>query len=625
MRRFAIALAAVLLAPGASPAAVSCPDRMPAAIMPVAATGRACQETIARESAKFLKAKMAKLSKCLLKASLGECPSAKDAAKLDQAAMKAAAKIAAACGDDAAQAGLSSSYASETDDAIISSCTLSQHNVIAKWVVANANGPTTEPFPGTGKDRAACVKELNKEAWKFVDKALKNANSCLKKQMKAGAAGDLAPVCVGQFSGGAFTPPTDSSTASRQAKLFAKTEAKIAKKCGGIVGQIETLFGCAGARTVADLQACIICSGWGSVLDALEQEYAETGTFVANGPGAFQAAVDAASSGDKLLIGSGTYAEEVVVSTDGLTLVGCGGATDDRPLVVPIASPVTGNGIQATSVNGLTIQSIAVFGQASDGLHIDLSNDLVFRDIKGDGNLTSSYEIFPRTCNNVLIELSEALKSDDAPLYVGQSSGIVVRYNVVRDSVSAIEIENSANAQVYGNDATRNTAGVLVFKDGSLPIQLSECHEVHHNLLDANNTPNFGSGTVAQVPAGTGILLVSADTTSVHHNFARQNDTFGFTLVDQIIADFGPPFSADQDPEDNFIWANVFTGNGGNPDFTFGADAVALGVIQPGTLGNCRFGNVFDPTNEVGFAALPSCASLPPPAFPGCPAPPVAN
>jgi parallel beta-helix repeat protein len=625
MRSLLLSALAALLLPQAASAA-TCADRTPAAITTVAPVALKCQEKIASEGAKFLKAKLKALAGCRAskKNPTGSCPTAKDVEKIEKAAATATASIAKACGDDAAQAGLTSSYASLTDPGPISSCMLSQHNVIGEWIVANSNGATNEAWPSTGKEREACVKELNKTAWQVADLTLKHASNCVKTQMKNGVAGNLAPVCIGSFAGGSYVPPTDVKTADKVAKLFAQVEGKIAKKCGPVValGQVDTLFACPGATTVADLQSCIVCEGFGGSADALAQQYSESGDFVANGPGAIQAAVTAASVNDKLLIASGTYAEEVVINTNGLSLVGCGGATDDRPRIVPPTPEVNGRGIRANGIDGLTFQSLYTFGQANDGIRVSLANGLTFRDIVGDGDLKSAYAIFPITSNDVLIELSKVYRVDDAPLYVGQSSGIVVRYNDVRDSVAGIEIENCGNAQVYGNYSSNNTAGILVFKDGSLPVQLSQCHAVHHNVFENNNTPNFGSGTVAGVPDGTGMLIISNDSTPFHHNIARNNDTFGLAFFDQQIASFGPPFSADSVPQDNFIYANWLSGNGGTPDpgVGFGGDAVALFLNSP--AGNCQANNFF--TTEVGFvSALPACTTLPPPPFPSCPAPSV--
>lgn len=633
MRRIVLAAVAVIFAQQGAYAAVSCPDKAPVPILSAGAAGLKCQETIAREGGKFLRAKMATMTACKLKFPAGTCPRVQESDKLNTLALKAADKIAAACGDDTAQAALATSYGAGTDPAVISSCMLSQHNVVGEYVVANAVGPTAEVWPATGAERSLCVKEVAKWGRLAAAKFLTNASVCIKKAMKDGVAGDLGPLCIGSYSGGAFVPPTDATTATKQGKVFALIEDKLDDKCGPAepLGYIATMFGCAGSTSVADLKECVLCAGWDAAVDAAGQQYGETGTYVPHSVGGLQAAVSAASAGDKLLIGSGTYVEEVLVTQDNLQLVGCGGATNQRPLIEAPAVEVSGRGLDANGVDGLVFQSLGVKGQDNDGIRVTSCEGVVFRDIVADGSVggvpASAYSVFPRTCNNVLVELCKVAKVNDAPIYVGQSSGIVVRHNEVRESVAGIEIENCGNAQVYGNYATNNTAGILVFKDGSLPIQLSECHQVNHNVLEGNNAVNIGSGTVAAVPQGTGILIVSNDTTTFHHNISRGNSTFGIALTDQPFAEFGPPFSVDFDPTENYMYANILADNGfdSHAPLSLAGDAVAIvSNVAPNTLGNCQANNLFGPIpTEIGFNSLPTCTLPAPSPFATCPAPSV--
>jgi hypothetical protein len=88
------------------------------------------------------------------------------------------------------QEGLASSSASLTDDGTISSCMLSQHGVVADLVSAQTHGATTEPFQGSGQERADCVKEIDKSGTKFFLGALKAAGKCLSAQSKAGNSAD---------------------------------------------------------------------------------------------------------------------------------------------------------------------------------------------------------------------------------------------------------------------------------------------------------------------------------------------------------------------------------------------------------------------------------------------------
>lgn len=618
MRMIVLLVLAGFSAPATVFAVASCPDKAPAAITAVGDAALKCQETIAKESGKYLKTKLKTLSSCKTKNAAGACPTAGDTTKLHSAAAKAAEKITKTCGTDAAQAALTSTYNGSTDDTIISSCVLGQHSVVADFVSAETIGVTTEDWPGTGKERAACIKEVAKNGAAIVASLQKNAASCLKTQMKNAVAGDLAPVCVGSFSGGAFVPPTDPNTAAKQAGVFTKIDAKVASKCGAAAGlaQIATMFGCAGSESVADLQACLTCTGFNAMADAITQEFSESGTYVANGANALTTAFGAASTGQKLLIAPGDYPEEALITTDGLQVVGCGAASDQRPRIIPAATVTTGRGIRAFGVDGLVFQSLATFDQDNDGIFVQGAHGVTFRDIHGDGNFHSRYAVFPIQSDDILIELCVVRAVADAGLYVGQSGKTMLRHNDVRTSVASIEFENTVNGTAYGNYAFDNTGGMLMFKDNDL-IDQSSCHDVHHNVFEGNNRVNIGAGTVAGVPDGTGVLVIANDSTLVDHNIFRDHRTFGYAQIGQGLAGFTP---VDPDPVPDYmtLFDNVVTNNGYDPHplgLGAGGDLV---IITPGT-GSCSSNNTVS-VEDNGSVILPDC-TLPPPAFAACPAP----
>ncbi len=491
---------------------------------------------------------------------------------------------------------------------------LSQHNATADVAVGNSTGLSTEDFPGEdNKARGKCVKELSNSGAKYIDKARKIAAKCIDKQMKDGVGGDLVATCVGQYSGGVFTPPTDPKAAAGQTDLITKTEAKIAKKCDEAPGYIPSIYACAGATSVADLQDCIICGGWEAALDLLEQAYSESGTLVTNDPNAIQTAVDAASPGDKLLIASGDYEEEVVITTNGLQLVGCGGASDDRPRFVPVAGG-TGNGIFAASVDGLHFQSLELFNIENNGIFITDANGVSFRDVIAEGQLNSTYGLFPVQSNNVLIETSTANEVDDAGLYVGQCTNITVRYSRAEGNVAGIEIENSGNAFVHNNYASDNTGGIIIFRLPGPTLQLSNDHVISHNVSENNNTANFGGGTVGLIPDGSGIIALSNLDGLFEYNVLRGNNTLGIALADQEIFNVlagdpndlpFDPTSPDQTCLGNLIQRNSLSGNGLSPD-TEGGNGLPPGIAgdlvyaifeDPNGVGNC-FQDNEDP-NEI--------------------------
>jgi hypothetical protein len=370
-----LTIAALIAMPAVASAAV-CADIAPAATAAPASGSEKCAAAIAKAGSSFVKAKMKAEIKCIAKTGTEDptaCPTAKDAAKVQKAVVKAQDGVAKAC-DAAAISGLPSSV-NAVSGGVIASCMLSQHNVDTAMIIGESVGPATS-WKG-GKDRAKCGAAVNKAATSYVTGYMKTANKCMADQAKAGTPGDLSPICIGSWSGGVFVAPTDAKTADKLAKLLAKTEGGIQKKCGDnpiAAVQIKSLFGCRDAVTVDDLKNCVVCTNFGYIADMLEQQYAETGIYAT---GTLQDAVDAAVFGDKILLpADATYMEEVVISTDGISLVGCGGASDNRPQVTAVPA-ATGNGITSTGVSDLLFQSIKMVGQESNGIFSAVGDNLV--------------------------------------------------------------------------------------------------------------------------------------------------------------------------------------------------------------------------------------------------------
>jgi parallel beta-helix repeat protein len=431
---------------------------------------------------------------------------------------------------------------------------------------------------------------------KFVKSVLKSVNKCVDGQTKAGTPGNLGAICIGSWTGGIFTAPTDAKAADGIGKATVKAEDSIQKSCGDdpiAAARIEELFACEGAQTADDLKNCVVCNNWGSLLNVVDQQYSETGSFVATGPDALQDAVDAAVAGGKLLIGSGDYEEEVVVATDNLQLVGCGGATDERPTITPPALPVTNRGIFSANTDGVLYQSLEPNGHASDGIFVTGAAGVTFRDIIADGEFASTYSVFPVESTDVVVEASEVTGVIDAGIYVGQAIGCTVRYNRVYGNIAGMEIENSDGCDVYGNLATGNNAGILVFELTAPALQLSQNHVISHNVSSNNNFDGaiVAPGIIALVPSGTGYLVISTDTTDFHHNLARNNGSFGFAFLDQLAvnglaapdpAPFNPP-SVNQKAEGCTIRDNNFAGgvggNGNDGDSTPPNDTPLTGTV----------------------------------------------
>ncbi len=242
--------------------------------------------------------------------------------------------------------------------------------------------------------------------------------------------------------------------------------------------------------------------------------------------------------------------------------------------------------------NDFTIEHLAIEDTKGDGLKVNDGENITVRDVRvewtaGPSKDNGAYAIYPVKCKNVLIEDSVAIGSRDAGIYVGQSQDIVVRRNRAEKNVAGIEIENSIRADVYENNATGNTGGILVFNMPDL-TQHGEHSRVFKNKVIANNLGNFGAkGTaVASVPAGSGIIITSNPKVEIFDNDIDDNRTANLIVASYYITNFAdkkPSEGYDPYPKSIYIHDNRFSGGGDSPD---GLDWKALKVSMFGISGH---------------------------------------
>jgi uncharacterized repeat protein (TIGR03806 family) len=134
--------------------------------------------------------------------------------------------------------------------------------------------------------------------------------------------------------------------------------------------------------------------------------------------------------------------------------------------------------------------------------------------------------------------------------------------------VAGIEIENSRFADVYDNEATANTAGILVFDLPGPEIQGGEATRVFDNNIHDNNTPNFArKGSVLEIiPQGTGILVMANDDDEIFDNIITGNQSGAIYVVSYYIVDaFISKEDYDPIPEKIYIHDNEISNNGYDP------------------------------------------------------------
>jgi parallel beta-helix repeat protein len=248
-----------------------------------------------------------------------------------------------------------------------------------------------------------------------------------------------------------------------------------------------------------------------------------------------QALLDA-KPGDTVEIGAGRFE-----LTDGLSLdvdkVTVRGAGPDKTILSFKGQLGAGEGLLVTS-DDVVLRGFAVEDSKGDGIKSKGADRIVYKDIRvewtgGPKESNGAYGIYPVSSSHVLIDGVTVKGASDAGIYVGQSEQIIVRNSFVSHNVAGIEIENSNHADVFGNTATRNTGGILVFDLPNLPRMSGGSVRVFGNKVFANDTPNFApkGNIVATVPKGTGVLVMANDGVHVFDNDLSDHATANVIIM----------------------------------------------------------------------------------------------
>jgi len=245
------------------------------------------------------------------------------------------------------------------------------------------------------------------------------------------------------------------------------------------------------------------------------------------------------------------------------------------------------------SSDRVLVEDLAIVDTKGNALKSHTANDIIIRRVRAEwtgGPKTSNgaYGIYPVNSTNVLIEECVAIGASDAGIYVGQSKNIIIRNCSASYNVAGIEVENCYGGEVYGNTATKNTGGILVFDLPDLPMQRGHDIRIHHNKVFDNNTPNFApkGNIVGSVMTGTGIMIMANENIEVFENDIRDHNTVNILINSYLLTGIAindplyNPF-----PERIHIHGNTFGPCGGEPGGDGGKFITAvLGTPLPDIL-----------------------------------------
>ena len=296
-----------------------------------------------------------------------------------------------------------------------------------------------------------------------------------------------------------------------------------------------------------------------------------------------------ARPGDVIEVPAGRFSFDRSLSlrVDNVTLRGVG---QDKSILSFKGQKAGAEGL-LVNASHFTIENLAIEDSRGDGLKINEAEHITIRGVRvewtgGPSTSNGGYGLYPVRTRNVLIEDSVAIGASDAGIYVGQSRDVVVRNNRAEYNVAGIEIENTVNADVYGNLATHNTGGILVFNMPALE-QAGGQVRVYGNRVLGNNTGNFGAkGTpVASVPAGSGVVVNSNDDVEIFDNDIKDNKTTNIIVSSVYMTGYSEHSRSetfDPYPERISVHSNRLSGGGDAPD---GLELKALKVALFGLNG----------------------------------------
>jgi parallel beta-helix repeat protein len=196
-----------------------------------------------------------------------------------------------------------------------------------------------------------------------------------------------------------------------------------------------------------------------------------------------------------------------------------------------------------------------------------------------------------------LIEYCVAEHASDAGIYVGQTEQAIVRYNRASQNVGGIQIENTIGADVYENELTGNTAGLLVFSLPGLTIVNGQQTRLYRNKVYDNNHENFATAaTISFMPPGIGVIVQANDNVEIFDNDIRGNNTANCAVVVYAEQKGKAPKEFDIYPEGIYIHDNKFADGGTNPT---GPHAELFRSVQSGPIPDIVWDGLTDPNKMV--------------------------
>ena len=301
-----------------------------------------------------------------------------------------------------------------------------------------------------------------------------------------------------------------------------------------------------------------------------------------------QAAVDAASPGDLVLVGPGIYKEEVTVTTPSVVIRG-----SDRNTVIIDGEFVRGNGI-AVLADAVAIENMTARNARLNGFY--WSGVTGFRGSYLTAYNNGDYGIYAFGASDGVFEDSYASGSPDSGFYIGQCypCRIVIRRVIAERNALGYSGTNSGGELYVVSSIWRDNRSGLV--PASLDIELQAPQRetvIAANLVIGNSNRAAPAWALPGITFGNGVLIAGGVGNIVERNVILDHDQYGVLVTPMLDKNF---YRA----EGNIIRDNQVRRSG----------RADIALSGPMSRDNCFGGNRVDVAAPAGLTHAQGCSGL---------------
>ena len=297
-----------------------------------------------------------------------------------------------------------------------------------------------------------------------------------------------------------------------------------------------------------------------------------------------QAAVNAASPGDLVLVGPGVYREEVKGTIPSLVIRGT-----DRNRVVVDGEFRRPNAI-SVSADGVAVENLTVRNAVANGVF--WTGVTGYRASYVTASANADYGIYAFGSHDGLFEHSYASGSPDAGFYIGQCNPCDAVIDGVVSEGNALDYSgtNASDLDIVRSVFRRNWAGIVPNTGDHELLPPFRNVRIVGNLVQGNGNLEAPGAHTEWNGFGNGIVLAGGNDTLVQRNRVLDHPNHGILVTPNL---------------DEHFWTS--SGNQVRDNVIAGSGRADLALAGPAGAGNCFSGNTVRSAVPVGLQTFQSC------------------